>query len=659
MQKKWLALLVVVSLLAAPAFGQNTYQPFPAGVMLQFSYNSGAPVALGFICATASGTTNNLDTYQTPAGTANTNPIHLDAGGRASIYLQSSAYTLKLYAPGTGNTCNSTAVGALIKSVDNVLNPSDLYTTSFATKKLDNVRVCDQFSGANAGVKIAACIADLPSTGGTADARGFEGAQTVATNVFSGVTKPVRLLLGGATFAVSAGQVVNCTGCSIGGLGRGSTVLHWTAGAGAAVSLGTAADTRISDLSVTGTDASGEIGVAVVAASLTGTMIERIAASTLRTAIQVGTSGGSGPAAGTIRDVRIQTAGTSGETGVAFLTAANGWILDGAIIRDSNGGASETTIGVLVSGAAGVRIVNSDIEFNPGGNVVINNTGGTSSGTVVAGNYFRNVGNAALDIDIASTGVDGTLISNNRMTASASPNPDYSIHITSGSTETSIGPNRWSGYDTAFIHNGGASSAGTFLVGNMSQSGTEIDVLTGVYSRISASGAASLIAKGLTVEAGTDDGTHGLTVISSSTTAHIHDLFGNGDASLCNGGTCTILGLAAFTGGGITVGAPTGGAKGSGTINIAGDIYKNNTAFSNPDYVFDRYYTGKTTAAYPGMLTFKELEAFTRKNRELPRVGEARGMFNRSDALLEKLEEAYIYIMQLNDRLTALEKKKP
>lgn len=59
------------------------------------------------------------------------------------------------------------------------------------------------FSGADAAAKTNACFAALPSTGGTCDARGMAGAQTWASNPFSGVTKPVTLLLGAATFTFS------------------------------------------------------------------------------------------------------------------------------------------------------------------------------------------------------------------------------------------------------------------------------------------------------------------------------------------------------------------------------------------------------------------------------------------------------------------------
>ncbi|MGH9577301.1 MAG: hypothetical protein ACRD3R_07670, partial [Terriglobales bacterium] len=74
--------------------------------------------------------------------------------------------------------------------------------------RFHNVRYCDQFAGADAGAKIAACMADLPAGGGTADARGLEGAQTISTDIFSPVTKPVHLVLGAATYTVSTSTTI-------------------------------------------------------------------------------------------------------------------------------------------------------------------------------------------------------------------------------------------------------------------------------------------------------------------------------------------------------------------------------------------------------------------------------------------------------------------
>lgn len=98
----------------------------------------------------------------------------------------------------------------------------------------------DLMPGADAGAKIAACWAAMP-TGGTTDARGLEGPQTIAQNVFAGVTKPVRLLLGAASVAspytITVGQVITVGGTTIEGLGRHITNLTYTPAAGTAITV--------------------------------------------------------------------------------------------------------------------------------------------------------------------------------------------------------------------------------------------------------------------------------------------------------------------------------------------------------------------------------------------------------------------------------------
>lgn len=64
------------------------------------------------------------------------------------------------------------------------------------------VRYADQFPGGDAGARIQAAINDLPSTGGTVDARGLAGVQTISTDFGAGLTKSVRLLWGATTFKV-------------------------------------------------------------------------------------------------------------------------------------------------------------------------------------------------------------------------------------------------------------------------------------------------------------------------------------------------------------------------------------------------------------------------------------------------------------------------
>ena len=124
---------------------------------------------------------------------------------------------------------------------------------------------------------------------------------------------------------------------------------------------------------------------------------------------------------------------------------------------------------------------------------------------------------------------------------------------------------------------------------------------------------------------------------------------------------------------GIQVGAPTGGDKGAGTINAAGDIYKNNSAYTNPDYVLEKYYRGSIVkfkqndraAIYTGMLPIDKLESYMKEFLDLPGVKtlddegqpEAQGVFERTDISLEKIEEAFIYITELHNRVKALENK--
>ncbi len=105
---------------------------------------------------------------------------------------------------------------------------------------LNTVRLASQFAGADAGAKIAAAIADLPTTGGMVVAD-FEGNQTISSDPFAGVIKPGKLILGETTFSVGATINIPSNWSLIGAYGgqrwgtyvvgqnRG-TVFSWTGG---------------------------------------------------------------------------------------------------------------------------------------------------------------------------------------------------------------------------------------------------------------------------------------------------------------------------------------------------------------------------------------------------------------------------------------------
>ena len=70
------------------------------------------------------------------------------------------------------------------------------------------VKNCSDFQGRDAGAKIAACVRGLSTTGGTADARAIDGAQTWSVDPFFGVTKPLDMWLSAGTTKLSTAVIV-------------------------------------------------------------------------------------------------------------------------------------------------------------------------------------------------------------------------------------------------------------------------------------------------------------------------------------------------------------------------------------------------------------------------------------------------------------------
>lgn len=121
--KRLIPIAALLAFLWANAAYSQALLPFVEG---QFFDNNGNPLASGKICTYVTGTSTNLATYPTftdavNSTNANANPVVLDSAGRANIWLKAgSTYRIIIYANGTGNTCNGTAVGTAIKTVDGV-----------------------------------------------------------------------------------------------------------------------------------------------------------------------------------------------------------------------------------------------------------------------------------------------------------------------------------------------------------------------------------------------------------------------------------------------------------------------------------------------------------------------------------------------------------
>jgi hypothetical protein len=122
--------------------------------------------------------------------------FNLGAATPTSVTTSNISYLLPVF-PNSPNTF--TALQTFNNGI-NVTSGTSTFAGSFFTLNLNNTQMCDQFAGASADIKVNACIAALPTTGGIADARGLIGTQTVAGEIDVGgpagnPTKFVNLLL--------------------------------------------------------------------------------------------------------------------------------------------------------------------------------------------------------------------------------------------------------------------------------------------------------------------------------------------------------------------------------------------------------------------------------------------------------------------------------
>ncbi|KKM04748.1 hypothetical protein LCGC14_1761060, partial [marine sediment metagenome] len=112
---------------------------------------------------------------------------------------------------------------------------------------------------------------------------------------------------------------------------------------------------------------------------------------------------------------------------------------------------------------------------------------------------------------------------------------------------------------------------------------------------------------------------------------------------------------------GQVLGAPTGADKGRGTLNVSGDIYKNNSAYTNPDYVFELAHDKSARKIPYGyrIRNLEEIEAYTRAWYHLPgtHYDHPMGMFDRGDWLLEKVEETFLHLIAHHYQLSDFERR--
>jgi hypothetical protein len=98
-------------------------------------------------------------------------------------------------------------------------------------------------------------------------------------------------------------------------------------------------------------------------------------------------------------------------------------------------------------------------------------------------------------------------------------------------------------------------------------------------------------------------------------------------------------------------------------IYLQTDIYKAGSAYTNPDFVFEHHFTGRVSEKnkqgakkYKGRKSLDAVRDHVRQNHRFETIPDKQtGMFERGDIALELLEEAYLHMFDLHDRIKVLE----
>ena len=243
--KKLALLLGVLLLIVFSVQAQKTVMPVPR---IQFLSTSGVPLAAGKLHTFETLTTTPLATFtDSGGGTPNSNPVILDAGGFASVWLTpGTLYTFQLDDANDVLQWTEDNVAAdNLLALANTWTTLQTFTAGIVADSVNNVRKCDAFAGADFGAKWQAAHDDLPSAGGVADCRGLEGAQAAAATVT--ISKKVMTLMGGTTLTLASGVRIDFTSNEAGiiGLGRGVTTIESPSTA-EAIRLGVVAGSSVS-----------------------------------------------------------------------------------------------------------------------------------------------------------------------------------------------------------------------------------------------------------------------------------------------------------------------------------------------------------------------------------------------------------------------------
>jgi hypothetical protein len=221
--RDWLVALLLLATATwhpAPAFGQQPQTSTAPVFSASAKYVQG--VGPGFWPTTGSGLTLNLT-----AGTAMCNAAPaFYAGGTLTLAASETNYVYLDPDAGCVPASNTTGfrsgqvpIAQVTTDASSITNITDL--RGWFVSRTGPTLLATDFPGADAGTKIGNCLAALPAVGGTCDARGLEGEQTIGALT---IDKPARLLLGGANFNLTGAISITSYGVDILGI-LGGTLL--------------------------------------------------------------------------------------------------------------------------------------------------------------------------------------------------------------------------------------------------------------------------------------------------------------------------------------------------------------------------------------------------------------------------------------------------
>lgn len=244
---------------------------------IQFFDSNGNPLAGGLIYFYQTGTNVPQDTWTDHTGAVkNTNPVTLDSGGYANIWLGPYTYTVTAHNSSDASVWSVDGVVSLTGDLTvNSITVTNGVTASGDISGLSYNKVveADTQSGIDAGSKLAAALAKIQSRGGgIVEASGLDGAQTITQDIFSGITVPGVLRLSPAgVYSFTAEQNVPSYWRIDGGVAgfpnsgsqvQAGAILKWTgANSKNVLKVFNAHNVQIHNININGNQTTGSTGI--------------------------------------------------------------------------------------------------------------------------------------------------------------------------------------------------------------------------------------------------------------------------------------------------------------------------------------------------------------------------------------------------------------